>query len=115
MGVVGKAGLVFVAGCAIYGLESCATPDVVCDMRTDYTTEAPEAMEGVVLTRWMYRRDAYLAPGTNGLTECWGPIGDSPRFCLVQMRGTPSSFRNVCGVARVRHEEKHTWGAEHAQ
>jgi len=94
-----------------FTLAACATPDVMCDVRTDYAWELPEATEGVVTTRWMYGRDAYLPANVYGTTECWA-TGDE-RFCLVQMRGKPESYRNFCGMARVRHEEKHTMGAKH--
>lgn len=92
---------------------SCATPDVVCDMRTDYAWESPEATEGVVTIRWRYGQDAYLPANVNGNTECWG-LGDA-KFCLIRMRGKPESFRNVCGMAKQRHEEKHAMGAKHEQ
>ena len=90
------------------GMNACATADVVCDMRTDYATEAPEAQEGKVLIRWKYNAD--LPPNTYGTTECYP--GD-PKFCLIRMKGEPSSYHNVCGIARLRHEERHAFGATH--
>lgn len=92
-------------------LAGCATADVVCDMRTDFAIEAPEAQEGRVTIRWEYGQDAYLPAGVYGTTECFG-LGDA-RFCLIRMRGSAASYRNVCGIARLRHEEKHAMGATH--
>lgn len=99
----------FLGGCA-----AMTTPDMVCDIRTDYHIDVPEADEGLVLIKWMYYRDAYLEPGQFGETQCIPPATEHDyRFCIIQMRGGPASYRNVCGLARVHHEEKHAEGAHH--
>lgn len=100
-----------VAPCALaVVLNGCATPDLVCDMKADYSAETLAAMQGKVLIRWEYNQGALLPPNVNGTTQCFP--GD-PKFCLIRMRGNPASFHDVCGMAKEVHELHHAFGANH--
>lgn len=89
-------------------LIGCATPDVMCQMKTQYGAEVAMAKTGNVRLAWRF--EAEQKPGFYGVADC--TKGDDP-LCLLRLKGSPPKFDDVCGLARLGHEVAHALGAMH--
>jgi hypothetical protein len=86
-------------------LPSCATPDLICNMKIDYAGDAQHssvAPQGNVRLAWRF--NAEQRAGFYGNADCMK--GDDP-LCVVRLKGAPPKFSDVCGLARLGHEVAH--------
>jgi hypothetical protein len=86
-------------------LPSCATPDIICNMKIDYagdTQHGDVAPQGNVRLAWRF--NAEQRNGSYGNADC--TRGDDP-LCIVRLKDAPPKFSDVCGLARLGHEVAH--------
>jgi hypothetical protein len=93
-------------------LAGCATPEIICDMKTDYTHVTPPARTGKVSLSWSFVPDQELPCKSNsyGCTECFDTV--SGRVCDVRLKRS-AGFQDVCGLAKQMHELNHVLGMTH--
>lgn len=84
-------------------LQGCATVDVQCGMRADYKA-SPLPAHGRATFAWSY-----------GVGFSGNQYGEAipGEVTVIRLAGTPPTFNDVCGLARLGHEVAHAMGGRH--